>query len=490
MSTTVNQVRAGFFLDSVALMRISRSVIGLDGVEEAALMMATPANKEIMANAGLLAAEGQAATGGDLVLGVRAVDEAAATAALAKASELLAAPKGGAGQASSWQPRSIRAAIATLSDANLALISVPGDFAAAESRKAIQRGLHTMIFSDNVSIEDERALKHEARERGLLVMGPDCGTAIIGGVPLAFANVVPRGNIGIIGASGTGTQEVSCLIAQRGGGISHAIGVGGRDLKEEIGGITTLMAMQALEADTGTEHIILISKPPAPVVAARIVEQIAASAKTYTVCLIGGKTMALPGNARQVSTLKDAAGAPDFDFAALVRPLSAGRSGAKGLFCGGTLAAEAQAIFRHAGEAVSSNAPIPGVANLETANQGHPMIDLGADEYTRGRPHPMIDPAVRDDIFVEALADPGLGLILLDVVIGYGADKDPAGRVAQCLADATAERPLVVASVTGTDDDPQNRAVQIAKLMAAGVLVASSNADAAALAVTCLRADG
>ena len=497
MSTIVNQVRRGFFLDSVALMRISRAVAELDGVEEAALMMGTPANREIMADANLLAADGEAARGGDLILGIRAVDDAAATAALAEAAELLAAPKGGAGELANWQPRTLRAAVSTLPDANLALISVPGDFAAAEARKAIRRGLHAMIFSDNVSIAEERALKEEARERGLLVMGPDCGTGIIGGVPLAFANVVPRGDIGIIGASGTGIQEVSCLIARHGGGVSQAIGVGGRDLSAEIGGITTLMAMDGLGADAATRHVVLISKPPAAVVVARIVERIAASAKSYTLCLIGGEAVELPDNARQVATLKEAAASalngklgPGFNAKTLARPLAAGRSGAKGLFCGGTLAAEAQVVFRGAGEAIASNAPIPGVPTLELADRGHPLIDLGAGEYTRGRPHPMIDPTLRDDLLADALADRDLGLVLLDLVIGYGADGDPAGAVVGCLETAGDDRPLVIASVTGTDDDPQDRAAQIAKLEAAGVLVAPCNADAAELAIACLRAGG
>ncbi len=282
MSAIVNQVRRGFFLDSVALMRISRAVAALDGVEEAALMMGTPANREIMADANLLATEGVAARGDDLILAIRALDEAAATAALANASDLLATPKGAEGEGPGWRPRTLRTAVSALPGANLALISVPGDFAAAEARKAIRRGLHAMIFSDNVRVADERALKEEARERGLLVMGPDCGTARIGGVPLAFANVVPRGDIAIIGASGSGIQEVSCLIARHGGGVSQAIGVGGRDLTEEIGGITTLMAMDALGADAVTRHIVVISKPPSPSVVARIVEAIAASAKSYT----------------------------------------------------------------------------------------------------------------------------------------------------------------------------------------------------------------
>jgi FdrA protein len=494
MSTIVNDVRRGYFLDSVALMRISRNVAELPGVEEAALMMGTPANKAIMSDAGLMAAEGETATGGDLILGIRATDASAAADALTAAADLLTAPKGSGDSASVWHPRSLRAAVADHPESNLALISVPGDFAAAEARKSLRRDLNVMIFSDNVTIEDELSLKQEAKERGLLVMGPDCGTAIIGGVPLAFANVITRGDIGIVGASGTGMQEVSCLISQSGGGVSHAIGVGGRDLSEAIGGITSLMAIDALDADPDTRHIVVISKPPAPSVVEKLLARITKSPKSFTLCLIGGDPIDLPKNATQVTTLKEAAvstapgnGLSDWDAATSAKPLPTGRPLVKGLFCGGTLAAEAQVVFRAAGESVVSNAPLPGVAPLSGDAQNHAIIDLGSDEFTRGRPHPMIDPTVRDDVLAQALSEPRTGLVLLDVVLGYGSHEDPAGHVARCLERASAERPLVVASITGTDGDPQNRKAQIAKLEAAGVLVAPTNADAAALALACLR---
>jgi succinyl-CoA synthetase alpha subunit len=494
MSTIINEVRFGFFLDSVALMRISRNVAKLPGVEEAALMMGTPANKAIMSDAGLMATEGEATTGGDLILGIRATDASAAANALTKAADFLTAPKRNGDSASIWHPRSVRAAVTAHPESNLALISVPGDFAAVEARKSLQRNLNVMIFSDNVSIEDELSIKQEARERGLLVMGPDCGTAIIGGVPLAFANVVTRGDIGIVGASGTGMQEVSCLISQSGGGVSHAIGVGGRDLSETIGGITSFMAIDALEADPATRHIVVISKSTSPGVFAKLSARIAESSKSFTLCLIGGDPIDLPKNATQVATLKEAAasatpgnGLSDWDVTASAKPLPAGRPSVKGLFCGGTLAAEAQVVFRAAEESVVSNAPLPGVATFSDDIQGHAMIDLGADEFTRGRPHPMIDPTVRDDALAQALTEPDTGLILLDVVLGYGSHGDPAGHVARCLETATAERPLVIASVTGTDDDPQNRKAQVAVLEAAGILVAPTNADAAALALACLR---
>ena len=493
MSTTVlNHVRKGFYLDSVALMRLSRTIAHMDGIEEAALMMGTPANKQIMADAGLLEKSGHEAEGGDLVVAIRARSDNAACAALAEANTMLDRPAKRGSDQRTWRPRTIRAARQGMPEANLALISVPGDFAAAEARKALRGGLNVMIFSDNVTLEDEIALKREARDLGLLVMGPDCGTAIINGQPLAFANKVPRGDIGIVGASGTGIQEVTCLIAQGGGGISQALGVGGRDLSEAVGGTTTLMALDALDQDPNTGQIVLISKSPAPTVVSRIAERIAASSKAHIVCFIGAENVELPENATLTVTLKEAAETAlgglrigeGFGLSAPERALPPGRCQVRGLFSGGTLCAEAQAIFRSHGQPVSSNAPIPGSSHIDKDDGVHTMIDLGADEYTQGRPHPMIDPTVRDVALAKALEDPSTGVILLDVVIGYGAHSDPAGHLVGIVgANRSADGPAIVASVTGTDEDPQGRSRQIATLETAGILVAPSNADAAALAL-------
>jgi len=351
-----------------------------------------------------------------------------------------------------------------------------------------------MIFSDNVPIEDEAALKREARERRLFVMGPDCGTAIIGGVPLGFANVVPQGDIGIIGASGTGIQEVSCLIARAGRGITHALGTGGRDLKAEVGAITTLMAIDALDADDRTRHIVLISKPPAESVARLVLDRVAKSAKPFTICFLGASDVALPANARAAATLKATADIVVGGSAAswAQQPLPGlGRGGlVRGLFAGGTLCSEAQIIFRQAGLAVMSNVPVPGASAIGRAQDGqvltdHVMIDLGDDEFTRGRPHPMFEPGVRDGPLAEALADPSVGIILLDIVLGYGGHPDPAGHLAAFL-DRWEHRPLIVASVTGTDADPQPRNAQVETLAAAGVIVADSNAEATEAAIAAL----
>jgi FdrA protein len=489
MSVVRNEVRRTTYLDSIVLMRMSREVAALAGVEEAGLIMGTPANKEILREAGILGREGEQAEAGDLILALRAADAAAAEAALAEARRLLDRPSALGATAAADAPRSLRAGLRELPQANLALISVPGDFAAAEARKALDLGLHAIIFSDNVPLADEVALKREARERGLMVMGPDCGTAIIAGVPLAFANAVPRGDIGIIGASGTGIQEISCLIARAGRGVSHAIGTGGRDLKAEVGAITTLMAIDALEADAATKHVVLVSKPPAAEVARLVLERIAKSARPFSICFIGASNLALPANARGATTLKAAAelalGRPLAGRPASLPPLRARGPYVRGLFAGGTLCSEAQVVFAAAGVPVFSNVPVPGAAALTGAPAGHALIDLGDDQFTRGRPHPMIEPAVRDAPLAAALADENVGVVLLDVVLGYGGHPDPAGHLAQALAGGR-DGPVIVASVTGTDADPQPRAEQVRKLEAAGVLVADSNADAAALALAAI----
>ena len=489
MMIVVNEVRAGFYLDSVALMRIARALRDVAGVEEAGLMIGTPANKEIMREARVLAPEGEKAGPGDLVIAVRASTKAAAEQAIAEARRQLDQPRRSVA-GSVWQPRTLRAAVQQMPDANIALISVPGDFAAAEARNALRRGLNVMMFSDNVSVADEVALKREARELGLLVMGPDCGTAIIGGVPLAFANVVPRGDIGIIGASGTGIQEVSCLIAQAGRGISHAIGTGGRDLKTEVGASTTLMAIDAFDADPATKHVVLISKPPALDVAKAVLDRVGKSQKPFTVCFIGAGALELPANAKQAPNLADAAhfalGKTDGSIAMTLPKLPGRGRLVRALYCGGTLCAEAQFEFLRRDARVASNVPIPGASKLTAAKGTHTFVDLGDDDYTRGRPHPMIEPAVRDEPLAAALADPATGVVLLDVVLGWGGHMDPAGHLAATLKGRAQYGPAVIASVTGTEADPQVRSAQVAKLVAVGVSIAPSNAAAAQMAVACV----
>ena len=498
----VNRMRRAFYLDSVALMRLSQRLSELPEVETAALMIGTPSNKQILAEAGLLDADGEGATPGDLIIALRATSGEAREAALEQAEALLDDPSAKGGTAADWQPKTLAAAADSLTGASLALISVPGEFAAAEARQALAKDLHVMIFSDNVSIDDERALKTEARRRGLLLMGPDCGTALIAGTPLAFANQVPQGDIGIVSASGTGLQEVSSLIARGGRGISHGIGVGSRDLDDAVEGIMTLAAIDALDEDPGTRHIVLISKPPGAVVARRVLERVAKSAKPFTVCFLGLTNVDDPPNAHLVATLtaaaEDALGGTTIEIGEAVRraaeraagTLEKDRRWVHGLYSGGTLCAEAQIVLQAAGEEVRSNVPVPDAAVLEDGASAHRLVDLGADEFTVGRPHPMIEPEARQEPLKRSLATPEVAVVLLDVVIGHGAHPNPARVVVDALAGAGGEGPAVVASVCGTEGDPQVLSAQVRILEEAGVVVAPSNARAAEIALGLSRRHG
>ena len=491
MSTVVvNEVRRGFYLDSVALMRLSADLAGLPGIEGATAMVGTPSNLDIMREAGLLAPPGERAGPNDLVLAVRAADREAAETALSHAGSALereTAPD----EDGEWRPRTLEGALERMPDANLVLVSTPGDYAAREARRALDRGLNVMLFSDNVPIESECGLKRHAHSLGLLVMGPDCGTAYIAGAPIAFANVVSRGRVGVIAASGTGLQEVAVLLARAGAGISHGIGVGGRDLWDAVGGVSTLDAIDLLASDPGTDHLILVSKPPGPRTAPLVLERLAAAGKPCTAVVFdAGEIEHPPAGLVLAPTLKDAVEratgcsiAPEYDAGAAAKQvaerLEPRRRALRGLFCGGTLATEAHAILASAGLEVAAGAASP---SPPASNALHSVIDMGADEYTVGRPHPMIDPALRAEKLREALADPEVAVVLLDVVLGLGAHPDPARSVCDAILDANGEGPVVVASVCGTRDDPQDGERQAAMLDAAGVVVAPSNADAATVA--------
>jgi len=487
----INHVRRGFYLDSVALMRLSQKLSALPDVESAALMIGSDSNKKVMEEALLLTDTGRGAGANDLIVAIRTQNNEAVDSILNEAEALLDAPVIRAAEEGDWRPKTLDSALETLKEVNLALISVPGEFAAEEARKALRKNLHVMLFSDNVSVEDECALKKEAQERGLFLLGPDCGTAIIGGVPLAFANEVPAGNVGIVSASGTGLQEVSSLLTRGGMGISHGIGVGGRDLSEAVGGLMTMMAFDALDEDPETKRIILISKPPSQKIAGRILERASRSSKQISICFLGNSELKLPPNAKLTPTLmaaaEDALGAPlplrKISQRLLSRSGDPGRRWIRGLFSGGTLCAEAQVVLQMAGEKVYSNAPIPGAEHLNGGQpESHVLLDLGSDEYTVGRPHPMIDPSVRTKHFLSSMGEPGVAVVLLDVVIGYGSHEDPAEEIAAAVRNLENRKICVVASVCGTEGDPQKYSAQVEKLEKVGVLVASSAAQAADLA--------
>ncbi|HMA33972.1 MAG TPA: hypothetical protein VKY74_05765, partial [Chloroflexia bacterium] len=412
---TRNLVQPNRYQDSVTLMQVATHLRALPGIAGAALMMGTAPNKEMLAEADLLTPEGQAGGPNDLIIAVRG-DAAAVEAAAGQVEALLRAtlpaPQGGEPAA----PHSLAAGLAAWPEANLVLISTPGLYAAAEARKALLQDRHVLIFSDNVPIAEERALKTLAAGRGLLLMGPDCGTAIIGGVPLGFANVVRRGAIGVVGASGTGMQEVTTLVDRYGGGISQAIGTGSHDLAAAIGGTMTILGLEALLADPGTAVVVVVSKPPAPDVGRRVAAAAAGAPKPVVFAFLGMDPAALqlnPDNAllstaptldeaaRQAVTLAgrlvpaaDPAAGPIGDPG---RPLAPGQRYVRGLFSGGTFCYEAMLLLQPTLGGIYSNTPLAPAWALPDPPHSyqHTCLDLGADEFTVGRPHPMIDLTAR-----------------------------------------------------------------------------------------------
>ncbi len=506
-------IKPSEYHDSVSLMLAARELAKQPGVQDAAVVMATEANKSILQGSGLLTDAVKAASPNDLVLAVSAADEAAASLALEQAEVLLkkkSAPSGGG----EFRPKSLRSALSMQPGSNLAVISVAGRYAAAEAWDALQNGMHVLLFSDNVSLEDEIALKRYARDHGLLLMGPGAGTAVLNGAALGFANVLLRGPVGIVSAAGTGLQEVSTLIARQGVGISQGIGTGGRDLKQEVGGIMMLLGLQALQEDPATEVIVLISKPPASEVAQKILAQAAECPKPTVVCFLGGESQQMAGipNIIPANTLQECAllaanavqkapgeirsllQAQQANLAHKARQLKSKLTPTqrylRGLFSGGTLCYEAQVVWRDMlPGSVYSNAPLPGGLALpdSTRSLGHTAVDLGEEEFTVGRPHPMIDNNLRIRRLLQEARDPETAVILLDVVLGYGAHPDPASELAPAvqqareLAAAEGRNLPVVASVTGTDGDPQGLRRTIAALEAAGAIVCDSNAAAAQL---------
>jgi FdrA protein len=496
-------------------MQIARELLQLAGIHDAAVVMATAANKALLRDAGLLAPEIQAATANDLVIVVSSDTEESALQALQAAEKHLSRRTASTGTGQVHQPRTLRSAARTHPESNLALISVAGQYATAEAWEALRCGLHVMLFSDNVPIQDELALKTYASEHDLLMMGAGCGTAILNGVALGFANVVPRGPVGIVAAAGTGLQEVSTQLARQGIGISQGIGTGGRDLHEIIGGITMLQGLRWLQNDPRTHVVLLVSKPPAPSVAARVLEQVRTGEKTTVACFLGGDPApittagAIPARTLQEAALLAAAEVEGYEGASadeviereiadleqeanrLKARLKPEQKYLRGLFSGGTLTSEALVIWEETLGPVYSNVAQDSQFKLDVTGQcrGHCAIDLGEEEFTVGRPHPMIDYDLRLRRLMQEAADPEVAAIVLDVVLGYGAHPDPAAELAPAIyrarsqaAAGTGRELVVIASVTGTDADPQGLTRQSDALERAGAIVASCNAAAARLA--------
>lgn len=478
----------------MTLMALSTKVNKLPGVEKAMVGMGTAMNKAVIGDVGLMTPEVEAATTSDMIYAVECETEEICDEALEEIDRLRTEKV--SDQSGEKSYRSLDKAVED-SDSSLVIISVPGDYAAVEARKALEKDKNVMIFSDNVAVEDELALKQFAHEKGLLVMGPDCGTAIINNVGLCFANAVNEGSVGVVAASGTGAQELSVQVDALGGGISQLIGVGGRDLSEDIGGIMMIDGMNMLAGDDQTEVIVLLSKPPAASVTKKVLETAKGLGKPVVVCFIGDEPDAGSANLSFVNDTLQAAQKAlqligkavdtttpnyDIDYASIGASFSETQRYIRGVFCGGTICDEVFYVLKASVDNVVSNVARDPSDQLPVgaASHDHSLLDLGSDEFTSGRPHPMIDPSGRNARLVEEANDPETAVILLDFVLGFGSHKDPVGAATESIQEAFADaksagRSLsIVAYVLGTDRDPQGKQQQIDQLESLGVHVVNS----------------
>ena len=507
-------IKKGEYYDSVTLMTAAKKLNELPGVLDSAVVMGTAENKAMLVASGLMLDDFRTCAETDVLIAAKVTNDTQAVDLSSTVDTILKSMRRREDSAAVPLPRSLDAAVKIMPAANLTLISVAGKYAGNVAMKALQRGLHVMLFSDNVPLEQEIALKQFAVAHGLLVMGPDCGTAIINGVPLAFANAVNRGDIGIVAAAGTGLQEVSTLISNSGAGISQAIGTGGRDVKREVGGLMFLEALRLLDEDARTQVIVLISKPPHAEVFEKIARRVREIKKPVVAVFLGIDSEAIRnGGMIHAACLAEAAQmavalSQGNDFSRILeyfskrkeelkiraeteaRKLHAGQKYVRGLFSGGTFCYEAQVLLKDMVNNIYSNAPTGTSHKLEDSlkSEKHTLLDLGEDEFTVGRPHPMIDYSLRNKRILQEADDPETAMVLLDIVLGYGSHPDPAGEISPVINKAKQiatdnKRYLpIICSVTGTDRDPQNRTAVVKALMDCGAIVMESNAAACWLA--------
>ncbi len=499
-------VKNGVYRDSITLLRVSKGAEGVHGVRSAAVVMGTELNKRVLKDIGFQGPEVLKAGTDDLIIAIEADDASSLDAALSETDRLLSAQEVSAGAQS--LPKDIKEALSVDPDANLAVISVPGAYAKREAMQALEAGLNVFLFSSNISRADERELKQNAKKKHILMMGPDCGTSIINNKVLGFGNAVRPGTIGMVSASGTGLQEVACTLHSLGLGISQAIGTGGGDLSDEVGGITTLDALKLLDDDPATEVIVLISKPPGPKTGARILAALKTIKKPVVINFLGaelsakgvqGHTLAktLEEAAKQAAELTGA----KLGAAPATGPLSAQayeeasrlssrQRYIRGLFSGGTLCYEAQILLATSLGGIHSNAPVDKKLKIDgtVRSMKNCCIDMGANEFVVGRAHPMIDFTMRKMRILQEAKDLETAVILIDVVLGVGSNPDPAGelvpviREAKRISEANRGYLPVVASLVGTEGDFQGLSKQRKALEDAGVLVCRSSAEAAELA--------
>lgn len=493
-------IKKNAYQDSVNLMLLTNKLSTLEGIQKVSIMMGTEANKDIFKNSGLFTEELANASANDMCIVVNTEDESKVQEILNEIDSFLKNQSISNNDKGYETVRTWDKAMKAAPDANIALISVPGKYAASEADQALDQGLHAFIFSDNVPLEEELRLKEKAHNKGLLVMGPDCGTGILSGIPMAFANVVNTGNIGIVGASGTGIQEVSTIIDRLGGGVSHAIGTGGRDLSEKIGAITMMDGILGLEHHPQTEVIAIISKPPAKEVRNQVVELLQQVSKPVVAIFLGEKPEKHEGNVYHAYTLEETARiAVDLanekevmaDYNALQTEipqvdLKDSQTSIKGLYSGGSLASEAAMLIS---DALQLKDGLIKEEGYMLKADGHEVVDLGDDMYTQGKPHPMIDPDTRIQFIHHAVQDPTTAIVLFDVVLGYGSHEDMANQLVPAIVKAreAAEKEgrhvYFVATVCGTDQDPQNYREQKQILENAGIIVRDSNNQAVRTAI-------
>ena len=496
---TFTLIRKNTYQDSINLMLLTNRINQLPGVVRSSIMMGTPANKDLYRAGGLYNEKLDEACANDMMIVAEVEEESCWQCVLDEADRFLSDLSGGGRQeketAKTWDQ-----ALEQLPDANLALFSIPGEYAPVELETALRRGLHVFSFTDNISLEDEVRLKKYAHEKGLLLMGPDCGTGILSGMPVAFTNAVKTGTIGIVGASGTGIQEVSSIIDRMGGGVTHAIGTGGRDLSEEVGAITMKDALAALEHHSATKVITVISKPPAPRVRNEVVTMLSNMTKPVVAVFLGEKPEAHSDGIYIAHTLEEAAAASvaysrgeDPFAAALPAAMESelrlpANGTVKALYSGGTLAAEAAMLITEAldlGHLTKEH-------GYMLRSRGFEVVDLGDDCYTQGRPHPMIDPGVRVEMLRKVLDDPDTAVVLLDCMLGYGCHENMAGVLSEeiqalLMKAELAGRPFaVVCTVCGTAGDPQSYAQAVSVLKESGAIVADTNAQAVLTALKLL----
>jgi succinyl-CoA synthetase alpha subunit len=517
----VNVVKQNLFRDSIQLMKLTEDVKTLRGVGDAVVSMGTDTNKRLLGDLHLLGKEAERAGDGDLVIAVRVSEGANRDDVMARVEAMVMAPPVAPGETRRRVFHSIGTAMENLGGANLAVVSVPGRQAFEPSMELLKKGVNIHLFSDHVTKKEEIELKKFASSKGLLVLGPGAGTSIINGVGLGFANSVRRGDVGIVASAGTGIQEAAIMLDRVGLGVSHALGVGGTDVSQEVGGMMMKDCLKLLEADRSTKTIMIIAKAPAEGVfqdVMRFVDR--ETSKPVMACFLGlTRAPDLGRRVRYAKTLHSAvARAAEESGAAAAREFRSkvaksyegllksarersskvgGRKYVRGLYSGGTIAHETLLIFRELMGEAYSNTPLSEKFALSDPNRskGNSVVDLGDESFTAGRAHPMIDPTLRRLRLVQEAEDPTVAVILLDIVLGYGSSPDPAGALQKAIEEGRRSATkhggelVVMAHVCGTDSDPQSLKEQSAKLIDAGAILFPSNALMAAEAALVVGGD-